>query len=146
MPDLPARMAAQVISVPCPKGVIRPIPVTTTRRMPVLKRGQSSNGGGPQRKTAEARVGPRPGGPKTLSRIRGLSAQSLLNELHGVAHRLDVLGCVVRDFDIELLLESHDQLDVVEAVGAQVVDEAGLLGHLLRIGVQVLDNDLTDAF
>ena len=69
-----------------------------------------------------------------------------MDELHGVADGLDVLGGVVGDLDVELFLEGHDQLDVVEAVGAQVVDEAGLLGDLLRIGVQVFDDDLADAF
>src|SRR5205085_1759584 len=33
-----------------------------------------------------------------------------------------------------------------EAVGAQIIDEAGLLGDLLGIGVEMLDDDLTDAF
>ena len=31
--DLPSRVAAQDSSVPWPRGVIRPIPVTTTRRL-----------------------------------------------------------------------------------------------------------------
>ena len=44
----------------------------------------------------------------------------------------------------EFLLERHHQLDRVEAVGAQVVDEAGLLGDLL-LGAKVLDDDLLDA-
>ncbi len=56
------------------------------------------------------------------------------------------LGGVVGDFDVELFLEGHHQLDVVEAVGAQVVDEARLFGSPFRIGVQVLDDDLADAF
>ena len=50
------------------------------------------------------------------------------------------------NFDVEFFFEGHHQLDVVEAVGAQVVDEAGLFGDLLRIGVEVLDDDLADAF
>ena len=56
-----------------------------------------------------------------------------------------MLGGVIGDFDVELFLEGHDQLDVVEAVGAEVVDEAGLFGDLLRVGVEVLDDDLTHA-
>ena len=57
-----------------------------------------------------------------------------------------MFGGVVGDLDVELFFKGHHQLDVVEAVGAEVVDEAGLLGHLLRIGVQVLDDDLADTF
>jgi len=108
---------------------------------------RGAQGRGPQRKTAAIGSEPRRGGPKTFNRIRGLSSpETLGDKLHGIAHRLDVLGGVIRDLDVELFFEGHDQLDVVEAVGAQVVDEAGLLGDLLRIGVQVFDDDLADAF
>src|SRR5262249_11930850 len=41
----------------------------------------------------------------------------LLDEFHRIAHGLDVFGCVIRDFDVELFFESHHQFDVVEAVG-----------------------------
>ena len=57
-----------------------------------------------------------------------------------------MLGGVVGDFNVEFLFEGHDQLDIVEAVSSQVVDEAGLLSHLLGIGVQVFDYNLADAF
>jgi hypothetical protein len=36
----------------------------------------------------------------------------------------DLLGRVVGDLDAEFFLEGHHQLDGVEAVGAQIVDEA----------------------
>ena len=55
-------------------------------------------------------------------------------------------GRVVRDFDVEFLFEGHDQLDIVQAVRAEVIDEAGLFGDLFRVSVEVLDHDLTDAF
>jgi len=67
------------------------------------------------------------------------------DEFHCVADRLDVFGRIVGDFDIELFLEGHDEFDVIQAVGAEVVDEAGLFGDLLRVGVQVLDDDLAHA-
>src|SRR5665213_2412669 len=133
-PDLPARICAQLCSVPRPRGVRRPIPVTTTRRMALLKRRPPRLGF--LRATRR---------PEFYIRISSLGAEALLDELDGVADGLDMLGRVIRDLDVELLLERHHQLDVVEAVGAQVVDEGGLLGDLLRIGVQVFDNDLADA-
>ena len=54
----------------------------------------------------------------------------LLEELDGVADGLDLLGGIVGDLAAELLLERHHELDRVEAVGAQIVDEAGVLGDL----------------
>ena len=47
----------------------------------------------------------------------------LLDVLDGVADGDDLLGVLVRDLDVELLLEGHHQLDRVERVGAQVLDE-----------------------
>ena len=86
-----------------------------------------------------------------LALVSGWYSGALINndlesELDRIADRLDVLGGVIRNLDVEFLFESHDQFDVVEAVGAQVVDEAGLLGDLLRIGVEVFDDDLAHAF
>ena len=52
-----------------------------------------------------------------------------------------MFGGVVGDFDVEFFFEGHDQFDVVEAVGAQIVDEGGLFGDLFRIGVEVLDEE-----
>jgi hypothetical protein len=78
--------------------------------------------------------------------LRRIGGQLLVDELHRVADGLDVLSGVIRDFDVEFFFEGHDQFDVVERVGAQVVDEGSLLGDLVRIGVQVVDHDLADAF
>ena len=78
---------------------------------------------------------------------RGLKSAGRLfvDELDRIADRLDVLGGVIRDLDVEFFFEGHHQLDVVERVGAQVVDEAGLFRDLVRIGVQVVDDDLANA-
>jgi hypothetical protein len=76
----------------------------------------------------------------------GSGAEAFLNEFHRIANRLDVFGGVVGNFDIEFFFEGHDQLDIVQAVRAEVIDEAGLFGDLLRVSVEVLDHDLTDAF
>src|SRR5215210_7116809 len=64
-----------------------------------------------------------------------------LNEADGVLHRHNFLGRVVGDFAAEFFLESHDQLDGVEAVCSQIVDEAGILGHLGFVDAEMLDNN-----
>ncbi|VXC81105.1 Acyl carrier protein (Modular protein) (fragment) [Bosea sp. 127] len=69
----------------------------------------------------------------------------LRQELDRVADGHDRLGRVVRDLDAELFLESHDQLDGVEAVGTEVLDEIGALDNLLRLNAEVLDHDLLHA-
>src|SRR6266542_3234051 len=85
----------------------------------------------------------------TLSVLRAASSTAidgingplliLLDVADGVAHRGDLLRVLVGDLEVELLLESHDQLDRVERVGAQVLDE-------LRVGIDVvlLDSELLD--
>src|SRR6185436_13959681 len=47
----------------------------------------------------------------------------LLDVADRVAHGLDLLGRVVRDGEVERVLDFHDQFDGVEGVGAQVVHE-----------------------
>src|SRR5215207_10630700 len=55
------------------------------------------------------------------------------DQVVGLADRLDPLQLLLGDGDVELLLEGHDELDEVEAVGVEVVAEAGL-GHDLVLG------------
>src|ERR1700738_1824373 len=66
------------------------------------------------------------------------------DEADRILHRHDLLGRIIRDLAPELLLEGHHQLDGVEAVGAQIVDEAGVFGHLRFVDAQMLDDDLLD--
>ncbi len=63
----------------------------------------------------------------------------------GVADGVDLLGRVVGNLDAELFLEGHHQLDDVEAVGAQIVDEARVGRDLVFLDAEVLDNDLLHA-
>src|SRR5690606_8519606 len=69
----------------------------------------------------------------------------LLDEVDRVLDGDDLLGGVVGNLDAELLLERHDQLDGIEAVGPEVVNEARTLGHLCFVHPQVVDNDFLDA-
>src|SRR5262245_32323401 len=66
----------------------------------------------------------------------------LLQELDGVPDRQDGLRRIVGNLAAEFFLEGHDQLDSVEAVGPKVVDEARVLGDLVRLDSEMLHHDL----
>ena len=72
-------------------------------------------------------------------------ARVLLEEFHGVADGLDLLGGIIGNLAAEFLLERHHQLDGIEAVGAQIIDEARVVGDLVGLDPEVLDNDLLHA-
>src|SRR5215831_6441682 len=132
-PDTPAISVFQFRSRPTPRGVTSPIPVTTTRRIlhspaveaaiaharaTSIKRGESS-------------------GRSEGSAVRFNKADRILD-------RYDLLGGGIRDFAPELLLKGHNELHGIEAVGAQIVDEASVFGHLRLVDAQMLDHDLFD--
>src|SRR5260370_34855852 len=73
----------------------------------------------------------------------GRSALGVLLEKPGrVADRQDGLGRIIGDLAAELFLEGHDELDGVEAVGAEVVDKARIVGDLVGFDTQMLHDDL----
>ena len=78
--------------------------------------------------------------PRRLRLADGLGQKG-----NGIAEGLDRLGSVVGNLDREFFFEGHHQLDLVEGVGTQIVDKAGLFDDLFRIDIEVLDNDLADA-
>src|SRR5262249_50840389 len=73
---------------------------------------------------------------------RSSALRVLLEELDGVADRQNSLGSVVGDLAAELFLERHDEFNRVEAVSTKIVDEAGILRHLLGFDAQMLHDDL----
>src|SRR5690349_6724817 len=84
--------------------------------------------------------------PVTTTRrfATGLLAGLLVEILHGVADGAELLRLFVGDVDVELLLERHDELDGVEAVGAEVFHETGLGEQLLPLDAEFLDDDVLD--
>ena len=62
----------------------------------------------------------------------------------GLTDRLDLLGHVVGDVDVELLFEFHHQFDRIQRVGAQIVDERRLAGDLVLANAKLLGNDIND--
>ena len=63
----------------------------------------------------------------------------------GLADGLDALQLLLLDGDVELVLEGHDELGEVEAVGVEVVGEAGLEGDLAGLDGQHLDGEGREA-
>src|SRR3954466_6683742 len=135
-PLFDARMFFQVVSTSAPSGVTRPRPVTTTRRMFSIFSSKTNGlpiGSGSRLCRHTALQG---------GRQRTRSALVLVDIVDRVVNGRDLLRGVVRDLDPELFLESHHQLDDVEAVGAEIVDEARVLRHLVRLDSEMFDDDL----
>src|SRR5450759_5265599 len=66
----------------------------------------------------------------------------LFEKLDGIADGQDRFGGIVGNFAAEFLLESHHEFDVVETIGAKIVDETRLLRHLVGFDPQVFHDDL----
>src|SRR5690242_9158678 len=83
--------------------------------------------------------------PVTATRRRTWLLPHLVVEvLHRIADRAELLRLFVGDVDVEFLLERHDQLDGVEAVGAQILHEARVRGELVALHAELLDDDVLD--
>ena len=78
------------------------------------------------------------------NRIYGNTPHLLMQVLQCVADRPQLLGLFVRNVDVELFLERHDQLDGIEAVRAEVLHEAGVLVQLVALNAEFLDDDVLD--
>src|SRR5688572_1388504 len=82
--------------------------------------------------------------PVTTTRRVKLLPDLLVEIRHGIANGAELLRFLVGDIDVELLLERHDQLHGVEAVGAEVLHEAGIAGQLLPLDAELFDDDILD--
>src|SRR5215217_888173 len=150
-------MFFQLVSTSPPSGETIPRPVTTTRRISsllVFKSGGLQKSERLKRRTAPRRRPRRKrasGGSPGRGAVWARSSQSrraarcsglvVLDIVDRVLDGRDLLGRVVRNLDTELLFERHDQFDDVEAVGAEIVDEARFLGHLFGFDAEMLDDD-----
>src|SRR4051794_23577191 len=130
------RMRFQVGSTPHASGDTMPRPVTATR---LISRTPARSFAVPQQEAG----GPR-SGPVRLQRHRaGSSAlRVLLEEFGGVANRQNRLRRIIGNFAAEFFFERHHQFDRVKTVGAEVIDEARIVDHLLRLDTEVFDHDL----
>src|SRR3974377_1094929 len=135
-PLSPAMSRFHVGSTPQPSGVTMPIPVTTTRliRQPQQQAARRTGRAGvplravrraPNSNTLSIAI-ERAAAPVSALRI-------LLEKLHCVAARENGLGGIVRNLAPELLFERHHQFDGIEAVRAQILNEARLLRDLVGV-------------
>src|SRR3954463_692632 len=145
-PLFDARMFRQLVSTSPPRGETIPRPVTTTRR--IIQSPQTGTGPAPFGLSLSKPLlsGPFTERREPFDRLRANGARSPsglvgVDISDRVVDGSDLLGRVVRDLDPELLLEGHDELDDVQAVGAEIVDEAGVLGDLVGLDAQMLDDD-----
>src|SRR6185295_15699020 len=113
----PASKVDQTSSLVLPAPQIRPIPVITTRRF----------------KTAYL---------PNQSHADATSLRMFLDVIDRVANALNLLGVLVRDFDGEFFFESHNQLDRVERVGAEIIDEPRVCGHFALVDSEFIDDYL----
>src|SRR6266851_637559 len=140
-PLSPSRRRRQLASTPQASGVTMPSPVTTTRLIGSSRASRPI----PYFPDACARQG-----NVRFSATGSGSAENggwsalcvFLEELDGVADRQDGLGGIIGNLAAEFLLERHDELHCVETVGTEIVDETGVLGHLLGFHAQMLHDDL----
>src|SRR6202521_830532 len=130
------RMRFQVGSTPQPSGDTMPRPVTTTRLI-------SSTPAHDSRPTTRNRwtVQPRP--VQLRQHRAGASAFCVLFEkLCGVADGQNRLRGIIRNFATEFFFKRHHELDGIEAVGAEVVNEARVVDHFFGFNTKVFDHDL----
>src|SRR5947208_1500759 len=80
--------------------------------------------------------------PVTTTRRGSTALRVVLDVLDGVATGHDLLGVLVRDLDVEVLLQGHDELDGIEGVGAQVFDELRGRSDVVLLHPELLDDDL----
>src|SRR2546425_8179319 len=80
--------------------------------------------------------------PVTTTRRGSTALRVVLDVLDRVADGHDLLGVLVRDLDVEMLLEGHDELHRVERVGSQVFDELRRGGDVVLLHPELLHDDL----
>src|SRR5215831_5910250 len=124
-PDRPSQTARQYSGTEFPKGVTAPSPVSTTRGLP-----------------PSTPITPPP--PSMVPRKPGGGLSVFLDILDRVTHRGDLLRVLVRDLDVELLLECHHELHRVQGVGAEILDELRGRNNVVLLDAELLDDDRLD--
>src|SRR5207247_4298285 len=61
-----------------------------------------------------------------------------------VTNGAQFLGILIRNVDVELLLELHHELDDVQAVGTEILDEARLVRQLFTLHTELFLDDVFD--
>src|SRR5262249_8643763 len=73
------------------------------------------------------------------------SRELRLDVMNGIPDGLDLLSVLVRNVDLELVLELHHELDRVEGVRTEIVDERRVPGHFVPARPELLAHDVEDS-
>ena len=68
----------------------------------------------------------------------------VFDELHDRADSLEVLDFAVGNFNLELILNAHDQIDNGEGVRIQIIDEIGILVDDCRVDAELIRKNFND--
>src|ERR1700737_2108760 len=133
------RMRFQVVSTPQPSGETMPSPVTTTRLI-------SSTPAHDSRPTTRNRWTARPRSVRLRQHRAGASAfRVLFEKFCSVADGQNRLRRIVGNFAAKLFFKRHHELDGIEAVGAEVVNEARVVDHFFGFNTKVFDHNLLNS-
>src|SRR3569833_926493 len=128
IPLSPFKMASQADFTVRPTGEMMPRPVTTTRRLLTryLYEAQEMERPQPPYRAAVALQPVRNRAQLRTQRESGLVA-ALVDVFDHQLHRGDLFGVLIRNLDLDLLFENHDELDGNEKVGSEIVHERGIV-------------------
>lgn len=74
--------------------------------------------------------------------LRAIDAFVRRDELDNVTDGLQLAGFLISDGDLRLILETHDQLSRIEAVGFEILGESSVAGDVVLIDSHLLGDDL----
>src|SRR3982074_109656 len=133
------RMRFQVGSTPQPSGDTMPRPVTTTRLI-------SSTPAHESRPITRNRWTVRPRPVRLRQHRAGASAfRVFFKKFCGVAYGQNRFRGIVGNFATEFFFKRHHELDGIEAVGAEVVNEARVVDHFFGFTTNVSDTNLLNS-
>ena len=70
----------------------------------------------------------------------------IFNILHELSHCFDVVDLFVRNFDLEFVLNRHQQIHNIQGISAQVVGNGGFGGDRILLCVKLLTQDCFQLF
>ncbi len=81
-------------------------------------------------------------GPPLEKHAIGGSAFRVGDISDDVANGLELFSFFIGNFDIEFFFEGHDELDGIERVCAEIFDEFGFGGDLIRVDAKLVNDDI----
>src|SRR5918993_2779592 len=110
---------------------------------PVGVRALATGAGGANRTATSPPAAGRCGYPR-LTTDRTLPAV-LVDILHRIGDGADILGILILDFEVELLLHRHDDLDQIERIGVEIADKLGVHRYFVFVDAEPVGDDHANA-